>query len=176
MSVWPAVEVACLLTTDQYHVHLSVCLVEPTCQRYLSTLLNSSLTPCQIAFLQYIYYLRARLTFPCSCLSVAGDQLFWQNVITSMSRIKFLDGRWKTCSEITFFQNIERFLIFLTFKGTVSRDFRLLVFFMNQFPPSPWVYHWVRFEFFRKFAEIFAAQGLPPVSTTPVANAKNHQS
>jgi hypothetical protein len=22
-------------------------------------------------------------------------------------------------------------------KGTVSRDFRLLVFFMNQFPPSP---------------------------------------
>ncbi len=28
-----------------------------------------------------------------------------------------------------------------TFKGTVSRDFLLLVFFMNQFPPSPWVYH-----------------------------------
>ncbi len=27
------------------------------------------------------------------------------------------------------------------FKGTVSRDFLLLVFFMNQFPPSPWVYH-----------------------------------
>jgi hypothetical protein len=27
------------------------------------------------------------------------------------------------------------------FKGTVSRDFRLLVFFMDQFPPSPWVYH-----------------------------------
>ncbi len=26
-------------------------------------------------------------------------------------------------------------------KGTVSRDFLLLVFFMNQFPPSPWVYH-----------------------------------
>jgi hypothetical protein len=25
----------------------------------------------------------------------------------------------------------------LFFKGTVSRDFRLLVFFMNQFPPSP---------------------------------------
>jgi hypothetical protein len=35
------------------------------------------------------------------------------------------------------------------------------------------VYH---FEFFRKFAEIFAAQGLPPVSTTPVANGKNLQS
>ncbi len=61
-------------------------------------------------------------------------------------------------------------------KGTVSRDFRHLVFFMNQFPPIPWVYHEGRFEFFRKFAEIFAAKGLPPVSTTPVANANNLQS
>jgi hypothetical protein len=33
-----------------------------------------------------------------------------------------------------------------------------------------------RFEFFRKFAEIFAAQGAPPVSLTPVANGKNLQS
>ena len=55
-------------------------------------------------------------------------------------------------------------------KGTVSRDFLLLVFLMNQFPPSPRVLHWDRFEFFRKFAEIFAIQGAPPVSTTPVAN------
>ena len=54
-------------------------------------------------------------------------------------------------------------------KGTVSRDFLLLVFFMNQFPPSPRVFHLDRFEFFRKFAEIFASQGAPPVSTTPVA-------
>ncbi len=54
--------------------------------------------------------------------------------------------------------------------GTVSRDFLLLVFFMNQFPPSPWVYHLGRFKFFRKLAEIFAAQGWPPVSATPVAN------
>jgi hypothetical protein len=61
-------------------------------------------------------------------------------------------------------------------KGTVSQDFRLLVFFMNQVPPSPGVYHQGRFDFFRKFAEIFAAQGLPPVSMTPVANAKNLQS
>ncbi len=43
-------------------------------------------------------------------------------------------------------------------KGTVSRDFLLLVFFMDQFPPSPRVFHKDRFEFFRKFAEIFAAQ------------------
>ncbi len=41
---------------------------------------------------------------------------------------------------------------------------------MNQFPPNPWVHHWGRLEFFRKFTEIFAAQGWPPVSTTPVAN------
>jgi hypothetical protein len=56
------------------------------------------------------------------------------------------------------------------FKGTVSRDFLLLVFFTNQFPPSPRVFHLDRFEFFRKFAEIFASQGAPPVSTTLVAN------
>ncbi len=37
-------------------------------------------------------------------------------------------------------------------KGTVSQDFRLLVFFMNQFPPGPWVEHYARVKFFRKFA------------------------
>jgi hypothetical protein len=41
---------------------------------------------------------------------------------------------------------------------------------MHQFPPSPRVFHLDRFEFFRKFAEIFASQGAPPVSTTPVAD------
>ena len=41
---------------------------------------------------------------------------------------------------------------------------------MNQFPPRPRVFHLDRFEFFRKLAEIFASQGAPPVSTTPVAN------
>ncbi len=51
------------------------------------------------------------------------------------------------------------------FKGTVSRDLLLLVFLMNQFPPSHRVLHQDRFEFFRKFAEIFASQGAPPVST-----------
>ncbi len=40
---------------------------------------------------------------------------------------------------------------------------------MNQFPHSPRVFRLDRFEFFRKFAEIFASQGAPPVSTTPVA-------
>jgi hypothetical protein len=41
---------------------------------------------------------------------------------------------------------------------------------MNQFPPHPRVFRLDRFEFFRKFAKIFASQGAPPVSTTLVAN------
>ncbi len=65
-------------------------------------------------------------------------------------------------------------LIYMTergkLKGTVSRDFLLLVFSMNQFPPSPRVFHLDRFKFFRNFAEIFASQGAPPVSAAPVAN------
>ncbi len=44
------------------------------------------------------------------------------------------------------------------FKGSVTRFFAL-VFFLNQFPPSLWLYHKGRFKFFRNFAEIFAAQG-----------------
>ncbi len=43
-------------------------------------------------------------------------------------------------------------------------------FFMNQFSPRPRVSHKDCFKFFRKFAEIFASQGAPPVSTTSVAN------
>ncbi len=42
------------------------------------------------------------------------------------------------------------------FKGSLTRDFRLQVFFMNQCPPGLQVIHWSHFEFFRKFAEIFA--------------------
>jgi hypothetical protein len=56
----------------------------------------------------------------------------------------------------------------LLFKGTMSRDFLLLVFFMNQFPPTP-EYPVRTVSNFRKFAEIFASQGPPPVSTTPAA-------
>ncbi len=53
-------------------------------------------------------------------------------------------------------------------KGTVSRDFFPLDFLWINFPPAPeYLDH---FKFFRKFAEIFATQGAPPVSMTPVAN------
>jgi hypothetical protein len=46
---------------------------------------------------------------------------------------------------------------------------------MKQLPPTLSVDLYGHFEFSRKFAEIFAAQGAPPVSTTPVANGKNLQ-
>jgi hypothetical protein len=61
-------------------------------------------------------------------------------------------------------------LRYCPFKGRVSQDFLVLVFFINQFPPHPIVFHVDRFKFFQKFAEIFASQGAPTVSTTPVAN------
>jgi hypothetical protein len=32
---------------------------------------------------------------------------------------------------------VNKILTLVNLKGTVSRDFRLLVFFMNQFPPIP---------------------------------------
>jgi hypothetical protein len=35
---------------------------------------------------------------------------------------------------------------------------------MNQFPPRHRVSHWDCFKFFRKFAKIFASQGVPPLS------------
>jgi hypothetical protein len=41
---------------------------------------------------------------------------------------------------------------------------------MNQFPPSPRVFLSDRFKFFQIFAEIFASQGGPLVSTTSAAN------
>jgi hypothetical protein len=43
-------------------------------------------------------------------------------------------------------------------------------FFMNQIPHSPRVFHEDHFDFFRKFADLFAFQGAPPVSTTQAAN------
>jgi hypothetical protein len=50
------------------------------------------------------------------------------------------------------------------FKGTVPRDFRLQVFFMNQFPQAPEYNSRAVSKFFRKVAEIFAAQGPPPAN------------
>jgi hypothetical protein len=41
-------------------------------------------------------------------------------------------------------------------KWSLTRDFQLHVFFMNLCPPGPQVFQGGRFEFFRKFVEIFA--------------------
>ncbi len=46
--------------------------------------------------------------------------------------------------------------LMLRFKGSLTRDFRLQVFFINQCPSGPWVFHKYHFDFFRKIAEIFA--------------------
>jgi|688.fasta_scaffold180324_1 hypothetical protein len=82
-------------------------------------------------------------------------------------------GLWTMVMVFLFFFNLAAiltkniFLFSLSPKGTVSRDFfLLLVFFMNQFPPSPRVFYKDHFEFFRKFAKIFAIQGAPPVATS----------
>jgi hypothetical protein len=48
-------------------------------------------------------------------------------------------------------------------------------FFYESVSPKPLNIPLGRFKCFRKFAEIFAAQGAPPVSLTPVANEKNLQ-
>jgi hypothetical protein len=44
---------------------------------------------------------------------------------------------------------------------------------MKSSPPKPLKITLDHFKFFRKFAKIFASQGAPPVSTTPVANNQN---
>ncbi len=43
-----------------------------------------------------------------------------------------------------------------TFTGSLTRDFRLLVFFMTQFPTGLCISHWRHFECLRKLAKIFA--------------------
>ncbi len=55
------------------------------------------------------------------------------------------------------------------YKGIVSRDFLVLVYFMGQFPPSPRVLYENPIDFFRKSAETCAIQGARPVSLTSVA-------
>ncbi len=61
-------------------------------------------------------------------------------------------------------------------KGSLTREFRLQVFFMNQFPSGPQVFRWGRFEFFRKICGDIREWILTltinclAVSTTPAIN------
>ncbi len=75
---------------------------------------------------------------------------------------------------INIFVSIIRQLLCL--KGTVSQDFLLLVFFMNQFPQAPDYTIRAVSNFFQNSWRYLATQGLPPVSLTPVANRKKLQS
>jgi hypothetical protein len=59
--------------------------------------------------------------------------------------------------------------------GTAPQDFSFQVFY-ESISPGPLTINWGNFDFFRKLAKIFTAQGAPPVSTTLVANGKNLQS
>ncbi len=52
-------------------------------------------------------------------------------------------------------------------QGSLTKDFRLQVFFLNQFPAGPWVPHWGYCEFLRKFAEIFTTLCLSLITMTP---------
>ncbi len=64
----------------------------------------------------------------------------------------------------------------LHLKGQCLEVFCFWFFSLVSFPPSPKVSHLDRFKFFRKFAEMFACQGAPSVSTTsPVANCRRWQ-
>ncbi len=56
-------------------------------------------------------------------------------------------------------------------KGSLTRYFRLQAFFMNLFPPGPWVSHWGHFKFFTKFADVFEIKFITG-APTPVINTK----
>jgi hypothetical protein len=69
----------------------------------------------------------------------------------------------------------------LGFKGSVPREFRLQVFHESVSPTPMSNFEYIIsavliicavLNFFKKFSEIFTAQGAPPVSLTPVANVK----
>jgi hypothetical protein len=66
------------------------------------------------------------------------------------------------------------------FKGSLTQDFRLQVFFMNQCPPGPQVFHWSLFDFFEnslRYSRLMYITGVNDtgdsclvVSTTPAKN------
>ncbi len=106
-------------------------------------------------------YLRHKIYDPCEVITKAT--LF--SSIICLEKILAPENRALVLT-------IRRLQIFLVhfLKGSLTRDFRLQVSFMNQWPPGPQVFHWGRFEFFQKFAEIFANEYLSPVSLTPAIN------
>jgi hypothetical protein len=79
-------------------------------------------------------------------MGIRGTALIWfGNYLAGCSQFVDTDGEKSDALpiDISVIQgNILGPILFLCYiKGTVSRDFLLLVFFMNQFPPSPRVSH-----------------------------------
>ncbi len=70
-----------------------------------------------------------------------GCSIFFWYILCGLESCRSL-GRynWRECC-LCCWQRVRKCCLGTnSFKGTVSRDFRLLVFFMNQFPPCPWVF------------------------------------
>ncbi len=66
--------------------------------------------------------------------------------------------------------NFCRTILSIQIKGLLTRDSRVQVFSVNQFPPGSWASHWGHCEFLEKFGEIFASLCLSPVSLLPAIN------
>jgi hypothetical protein len=63
---------------------------------------------------------------------------------------------------------------FLLGLKSLTRDFRLQLFFMNRFPSVPYVPRWGHFEFLQKIAELLATSFLSSVSRcSPASLAKS---
>jgi hypothetical protein len=79
-------------------------------------------------------------------------------------------------AEISYWDPATHQAYFTVVKGTVSRDFLLLVFFLESVSPKPLIIPLGLFQIFSKNSwRYLPLKGLPPVSTTPVANGKNLQ-
>ncbi len=74
-------------------------------------------------------------TCPCLCR--------WEQPVLTSSQPEYQGQRFYLVVKLQKFQ--------AAFKGTVSRDFLLLVFFLNQFPPSLWLYC---FENSRRYSQL----------------------
>ncbi len=79
--------------------------------------------------------------------------------------------KWRVCNFA--YYKAKKAILVKKIKGSLTRDFRLQVFFVNQCPPGPWLCHYDRFDFFsRKFVEIIENECLSAVSTTPAIKEK----
>ncbi len=103
--------------------------------------------------------------------TVPLNGLIWQTIWNTFlsSLIRCLRLACLACLSLANFFFITWYAPYLHLKGQCHESFCFRFFPWITFPQAP--ENNIRaFQFFRKFAEIFASQGAPPVSTTPVAN------